>query len=109
MALTKSPAPPTESIERLFTAFMKANAATIEGKYEQFPRLRYPTDFDKDGSYRARPLLEHLFAIASFLGGDIEDRFEECLAATETVTFRPENWVPDEDEDEEEPKQQAAE
>jgi hypothetical protein len=94
-----------ESIERLFTAFMKTNAATIEGTYEQFPRPRHPTDFDEDGNYRPRPLLEHLYAVACFLGGDIEDRFEECVVATETVTFRSESWHPDEDEDE----KQAAE
>jgi hypothetical protein len=79
---------------------MKTHAATIEGTYERFPRPRYPSDSDEDGNYRPRPLLEHLYAIACFLGGDVEDRFEECVLATETVTFRPEAWDPDEDESE---------
>jgi hypothetical protein len=110
MSRSKPPAVPIPSIERLFKEFMKLHAATIEGTYEQSPKASDPDDFDEFGDYRPRPLFEHLYAIASFLGGDVEDRFSDCLETTKSLTFRPEAWGPDEeegDEDEDEVRQAA--
>jgi hypothetical protein len=104
----KSPEVPTASIKRLFEEFMKTYAD--EGTHEQFRPLYpedLPDDYDEDCNYRPLDILQHLHAIACFLGGDVEDRFMECMAAPETVMFRPEAWRPDEDEEAYEAKQAA--
>jgi hypothetical protein len=98
MSRTKSPAIPAQSIKRLFEEVMKTHAATAKGTYVQFARQRDPQDYDSEGNYLPLPLFDHLYAVAYYLGGDVKDRFMECMEATETVAFRPENWVPDEDD-----------
>jgi hypothetical protein len=84
---------------------------TATGKCEQFIQVAYPEDFDEEGDYLPRPLIEHLYAVACFLGDDVEDRFGDCIETTKTVTFRPESWIPDENEEESipTPVKQAAE
>jgi hypothetical protein len=100
MSRTKAPVIPTQSIERLFGECMKLYVASPKGKCEQFIRNSDPGDYDNKGNYVPRPLIEHLFAVASFLGDDAEDRFSDCIETTQTVTFRPESWVPDENAEE---------
>jgi hypothetical protein len=94
---------PTASIKRLFEEFMKTDPEIAKGSvsYEQLTREPCLDDYNEDGDYAPRPLLDHLCAVAHFIGGDLEDRFLECIEEIKTTTtvFQPEGWRQGEEEE----------
>jgi hypothetical protein len=86
------PTRPDESIERLILEAMK----TAGKAPAQFACDEAPSDYDDSGNYQPLPLIAHVWAVVTWLGGDLADRLDDCIRTSEMAEFQPKMWQSDE-------------